>query len=347
MNITGVQSRTYDDSIFFIDDLEEAREIPLEELEQIEKATALPDLSDLRKEIANLIRSKEQSAIPRIVIAMTSTQLCLESSPEQQVFENFILQGPWKETMVISSIDLLRDFALNHAQPVAQLLLGLCYESGSATFQNSDRAICCVSKAAEQNFPLAQAIYSSEYLQEKNHPLAFEYAKRSARQNSAHGHYALATCYRKGIYTGKNEALAFQHYLTSAKLGSSSAELWVGTCYMQGSGVTQDQKLGFEWIKKSAERGDPAGQRALAICFKRGLGVKQDDGWEFYWDWMANKYSPTSASLLCQRQCLQLHSPRPESDHGARRSSASSSQDVPFRVLEEDPADDVEFPPFV
>lgn len=342
MNFTGVRTLTSSVRSLLLDGLED---LTLEE-EEIE-SPALPlsskNFDALKEKIAGFIRSKGRGSIPFIIQTMSSTQLCLEPSVEQQTFEHFILHGPWKETIVITALEALRKQA-EKKHPVAQLLLGLCYEAGAATSRDSTLANRYIRFAADQGFGLAQAIYSCEYLQEKDPPLAFDCAKRSARQGCAHGYYALATCYRKGIFVEKEAALAFKTYLEGAKRGSSSAQLWLGTCYMQGSGVKQNQTLGFEEIKRSAEQGDAAGQKALIICLARGLGTKKDDGWAHYWEWSHAPKESTSSSALLRRLYLQSHTPQPEFDRGDGRSSASSSPHGLSRVVEEDLLDGLEFP---
>src|SRR2546430_16350108 len=82
--------------------------------------------------------------------------------------------------------------------------------------------------------------------------------------------YQLGRCYANGKGIEKDEVKAFEWYKKSAKQEDSNAQYQLGQCYKDGIGVEKDEVKAFKWYKKSAKQGNSNAQNKLVLCYESG-----------------------------------------------------------------------------
>ena len=91
---------------------------------------------------------------------------------------------------------------------IASPRLGLCYETGSGTPEDMDKAVSCYREAAEQGDAGAQCnlgvLYRSGYGVEQNDDKAFRLFSLSAEQNWPRAQFFLGLCHEAGRGTEEN-----------------------------------------------------------------------------------------------------------------------------------------------
>lgn len=112
--------------------------------------------------------------------------------------------------------------------------LGWCYEKGTGTKQNVNKAIRCYRKSAEEGFCPAQ-VYIAKY-------------------------------YEEGIIVSQDNIKAFRWYKKAAEQGYSPACYHLGICYEHGRGTSQDIFMAVEWYKLAAKDRMYREQANIALC---------------------------------------------------------------------------------
>lgn len=114
--------------------------------------------------------------------------------------------------------------------------LGVCYEFGYGTDQDSSKAAL--------------------------------FYKLSADKENAEGLYLLGLCQLEGKGTEKNPELAFKNIGASAKKGHGNAQHQLGELYECGIGVKQDLEKAIAWYKKAKDKGNPKSRKKLEELVK-------------------------------------------------------------------------------
>ena len=163
---------------------------------------------------------------------------------------------------------------------VAQLVVGVCYESGNGIKQNLSMAAEWYQKAAEQNYAPAQLKLGSCYDKgegvKKNLQTAVKWYRKAAEQNYTQAQFELGICYDSGKGVERNSKTAVEWYRKAAEQNYAPAQFWLGMCYSAGEGVERNSKIAVEWYRKAAKQNYILAQRHLGVCYECGLGVKKD-----------------------------------------------------------------------
>lgn len=163
---------------------------------------------------------------------------------------------------------------------IAQLVVGVCYESGNGIKQNLSMAAEWYQKAAEQNYAPAQLKLGSCYDKgegvKKNPQTAVEWYRKAAEQNYAQAQCALGICYENGKGVEKNLEIAVAWYRRAAEQGDALAQYNLGLCYERGQGTEKNIETAAEWCKRAAKQDYVPAQRDLGIYYEYGRGVTRN-----------------------------------------------------------------------
>ena len=161
--------------------------------------------------------------------------------------------------------------------PIAQFLVGWCFEYDDGEIQNQEEAFKWYMKAAIQGASTAQFKVAECYLNgegaEENVERAFEWATKAANQGLDTAELLLGDLYKSGIGVSKNDEIAFEWALKSAKQGNSGAQVRVGHSFYSGIGVDLNLEKAIEWFRKAAENENAEAQNMLGICYRDGQEV--------------------------------------------------------------------------
>ncbi len=171
--------------------------------------------------------------------------------------------------------------------PVAQTLLGLCYQKSYETEENAKEAFKWYEKSAEAGCASGQYhlgwCYQEGYGTEEKPEEAFKWFKKSAEAGCAGAMYCLGWCYKYEYGTAENETLAFKWCKKSAEAGYELGMYYLGWCYKHGYCTAENKTLAFEWYKKSAEAGNSEGMNSLGLCYREGYGTEEKPEEAFKW----------------------------------------------------------------
>ncbi len=142
---------------------------------------------------------------------------------------------------------------------VAQVEMGLKYQTGEGVNQNVDKA--------------------------------FYWFRKAAVQGNTTGLEEVGTAYYRGEGVPKNNTQAIYWWKQAAENGKSSAMWWLGYIYSrENNGVTIDKEEACNWFKRSAElggdqwvNGNNPSYYELAACYYHGEGFPKDDAKAIYW----------------------------------------------------------------
>ncbi|MBR4742147.1 MAG: sel1 repeat family protein [Desulfovibrio sp.] len=157
------------------------------------------------------------------------------------------------------SIKIVQPLA-SDGNPIAQVILGRCYENGTGVPQNLTQAAEWYQLAAEQNN--AQAMVRLAYCYElgagvpKDTAKTLELMQKAAEAGQAEAQHNLALYYNKGQYgLNRDHKKSFDWALKSAKQGFGRAEQLVGAFYEFGIGTSPNAALAKEWFAKAEAKG--------------------------------------------------------------------------------------------
>jgi TPR repeat protein len=119
--------------------------------------------------------------------------------------------------------------------PVAQFVIGRCYENG----------IGGAPKDPEK---------------------AAEWYLKAAHQGSAVAQNNIGFCLEVGDGVSKNVETAAQWYKKAAVQGNAAAQTNLGLCYNFGKGVEKNMNSAKDWYRTAADQGNPNSQNQLALC---------------------------------------------------------------------------------
>ena len=136
--------------------------------------------------------------------------------------------------------EFIKLLSQNQREPQYIWFLGLFYNYGIGTDEDSNKAFELFLKAVEDNYSIAQVYLAKHYYHQVEDDLAFKYYQQSVENPSGIGQFYLGCCYESGIGTGINKLKAFKLYKNSAKRGNNHAQHKLGNLYQKGVGIRKD-----------------------------------------------------------------------------------------------------------
>jgi uncharacterized protein len=137
-----------------------------------------------------------------------------------------------------------------------QILLGLMYETGEGTSQNSKEAVKWYRLAAKKHDPVAQFKLGEMYHKGKgvpqNYKLAVKWYLLSAKMGNKHAKLNLRQL-------AKKSPDALELLITSAEDGDSKSQYHLGLIYLEVSGL-QDYVLAHKWFNLAGSQGNQYGE---------------------------------------------------------------------------------------
>lgn len=195
-----------------------------------------------------------------------------------------------------SAVKLLKEaLSLKDNIPLAQKLLGECYENGWGVTKEVKEARKLYIKAASAGLPDAEynlgMLIKKEILEspdeEKNEEKAagikakktqvFEYISSASKHSHLKAKIELAKCYKTGFGTGKkDEEAAFELFEEAAATNDTEAQYQLGLCYGNGAGIEQNLEYAFDHYEIAALQHHPRALNNIGICLRDGRGVEKD-----------------------------------------------------------------------
>lgn len=164
--------------------------------------------------------------------------------------------------------------AANQKDPAGLGRLGMLYLFGDE-YKNEQQAVYYLQQAADLNDAMAQVLlglcYETGSGVEQDTIEAIKWYKRSAENGSHMGQEKLGECYYYGDGVPKDYQKAIKLFRKAAEPvrdnWSAEAQNMLGVCYADGHGVEQDTIEAVKWYKKAAENGSAWGQYNLADSY--------------------------------------------------------------------------------
>ena len=221
--------------------------------------------------------------------------------------------------------------------PVAQLDLGICYESGRGVQKDEVEAVKWYSKAANQDYAQAQYNLGVCYDQgkgvEKDDVKMIFWYRRAALQNHTSALYNLGVCHQNGRGVERNEVEAAKCYRKAAEQNCANAQYNLACSYVDGKGVTRDEVQALDWYRKAAEGGHATAQYNLGVSFKVGKGVQVDEVEAYKWMLLAGAQGDVDAKQASRDLEAEL---RPsERAEGQKRASEFKPREGVILVIED------------
>ncbi|UZO08517.1 uncharacterized protein OCT59_028771 [Rhizophagus irregularis] len=194
-----------------------------------------------------------------------------------------------QKTLQFSQItnDLINWLSINQDKSEYIWLYGLFYYYGIGIEENDEKAFELFSKAAENNYSIAQVYlakcYNDGYGIEKNKNLAFNWYQKGAENKSIIGQFYLGYCYEFNIGTKNNENKFIEWYQKAANNGNITAKLYLANCYRLGKGIKKNESKAFEYYKILAEKKIADAQYQFGNCYFYGVGIEINREQAFNW----------------------------------------------------------------
>jgi len=175
--------------------------------------------------------------------------------------------------------------------PMAQYILGGCYDCGNGVEKDLVKAVKWYRKSAEQNNGKAQYSLGLHYRSGEGVELDFAEAvkwwRKAADQNHVIAQCNLGFCYANGEGVPVDKVEAVKWYRKSAEQDNAMAECNLGLCYGEGEGVDLDMVEAVKWFKKSSSQDCATAQYNLGISYFYGDGVVKDYLEAYKWELLA------------------------------------------------------------
>ncbi|KAJ6243570.1 sel1-repeat-containing protein ybeq [Anaeramoeba flamelloides] len=137
-----------------------------------------------------------------------------------------------------------------------------------------------IEKKAEEGDGFLQNIRGIMYQEgngvEKNKEVAFQWFKKSAKNNETTGMNNLAIAFHNGKGVKKNLTKSFKWFKRAAKLGFPSAVNNVGVCYLNGEGTEKDLEMAYKWFNRSLENGNILSCNSVGYMLLMGETIERD-----------------------------------------------------------------------
>ena len=152
----------------------------------------------------------------------------------------------------------------NH--PPAQTLVGVMYYKGMGVEQSFPEAKKWLEKASANGERDAQSflgLISLDNSEERNPAKAIALLTKAADQNEPLAQTVLGIMYIQGKYVKQDYAKAEALLTKGAEAGNPDAATFLGNMYYRGQGVKKNKEKAVYWLEKSAIRGDVDAQELL------------------------------------------------------------------------------------
>ncbi|KAJ3439309.1 erad-associated e3 ubiquitin-protein ligase component-related [Anaeramoeba flamelloides] len=142
------------------------------------------------------------------------------------------------------------------------------------------KIIQIIAKKSEEGDGFLQNILGIMYQEgnglEKNKEVAFQWFKKSAKNNETTGMNNLAIAFHTGKGVKKNHAKSFKWFKRAAKLGYPSSVNNVGVCYLNGDGTEKDLKRAYKCFNRSLENGNILSCNSVGYMFLMGETIERN-----------------------------------------------------------------------
>ncbi len=155
----------------------------------------------------------------------------------------------------------------------AELLLGLCFISGSNVVANYREAIKWIASASDKDLTQALLWYGICHTRNNDDKMAFHYFNKAALKGNATAQYYAGKAYLSGQGVGKDNIKGEQLLRASGNQGDARAQLIVGRLMLDGISTNRRPKEACEWIEKSAAQDYAPAQYYLFECLISGRGT--------------------------------------------------------------------------
>ncbi|RIA80725.1 hypothetical protein C1645_838182 [Glomus cerebriforme] len=183
---------------------------------------------------------------------------------------------------------------------------GLLYYYNIGVEENDNRAFELFSKAADNNYSIAQVYlakcYYDGYGINCNRNLTFYWYQKSVENGSIAGQFYLGHCcefgigivknekesvywYREATKNGveKDEIKAFKYYVSLAKQGIADAQYQLGNCFYYGIGIEINKIQAKCWYEKATNGGNIIAKNILKKCYNiKKVKVEENKKIKFY-----------------------------------------------------------------
>lgn len=183
-----------------------------------------------------------------------------------------------EKNLMYDAVDYYMKAASEDAR--AQYMLGVFYMLGENLPYDINKAIEMYEKAAEQNYPDAQAALGTCYESNEygigNGEKAKYWFEKAINNGVVAVWHNLGNMYMNGEVIAKDMDQAIYCYQKSAECGSVESQRWLAQIYRTGDGVEENPELAFFWEKKAVDNGRVESITNLASYYFDGYGVERD-----------------------------------------------------------------------
>ena len=177
--------------------------------------------------------------------------------------------------------------AAENGDPVAQLKIGVCYQTGNGIEKDETKALEWYEKSANQGNADAQTClglcYGMGLGVAEDFSLAIKWWRKAANQGNAQAQYYLGNCYNHGTGVSVDYTHAALWYQRSAEQGNADAQFMIGVYYSVGKGVQENATEAASWWLKAAIQGNTEAQYLIGVCYENGEGIEKDSNQAQYW----------------------------------------------------------------
>jgi uncharacterized protein len=150
-----------------------------------------------------------------------------------------------------------------HGFAQAQTTLADLLSSSTNSPNNKAEAFAWLSKAADQDYTLAQFMLGFEYYRSRDYGNALIWLNKAADKRWYAADYQLGMMYLDGKGVEKEYKKAYSLFYTAALAGHQGSQYMLGYMYAGGIGMDRDLVQAYKWGYLSASQGDKYSQKGL------------------------------------------------------------------------------------
>ncbi len=192
------------------------------------------------------------------------------------------------ESNIIPQNDYQKNIeAAKSGAPIAQLKIGICYQTGNGIEKNEKKAVEWYEKAANQGNADAQTClglcYGMGIGVTEDFSQAIKWWRKAANQGNAQAQYYMGNCYNHGTGVSVDYTHAALWYQRAAEQGNADAQFMLGVYYSVGKGFQENAADAASWWLKAAIQGNVEAQYLIGVCYDNGDGIEKDHNQALYW----------------------------------------------------------------